>query len=261
MLVEHQLLRVAQSAMHHFELGAIRVRAEHRALVGKRDASAFLARHVHAAIADGEVQLAVVAHRQAVEIVAGEVVAHTEAAQQLGLLHVAGVAFQQPQAGNVGEPDLAVAREHARGDAVELAVEAVRVDAALVGHAVVVRVFDQADDLTFDGEVLGLLAEHLAMQGGAILDGARGEIQFQHSHVVADIEHAGAITIRLRHEQPSLLVKVDGYGIRQHGLGGPQRGLQSLGQRESRQRQFGVIRSRVDDRRRQPLDGFELQGL
>ena len=103
--------------------------------------------------------------RQAVEIVAGEVVAHAEAAQQLGLLHAAGFALQQPQAGDVGEPDLAVAREHAGGDAVELAVEAVGVDAALVGDAVVIRVFDQAHDFALDGEILGLLAEHLCDAG------------------------------------------------------------------------------------------------
>ena len=193
--------------------------------------------------------------RQAVEIVAGEVVAHAEAAQQLGLLHVAGLALQQPQAGNVGEPHLAVAREHARGDAVELAVEAVGIDAALVGDAVVIRVFDQPHDFAFDGEVLGLLAEHLAMQGGAVLDGARGQVQLEHAHVVADVEHAGAITIGLRDEQPSLLVEVDGHGIREHGLGGPQRGLQSLGQREALDRELGIVRGRVDDRRRQALDG------
>ena len=96
---------------------------------------------------------------------AREVEAHAEAAQQLGLLHLARLALEQPQAGDVGEPDLAVAREHARGDAVELAVESVGIDAALVGDAVVVGVLDQAHDFAFDGEVLGLLAEDLADAG------------------------------------------------------------------------------------------------
>ena len=180
--------------------------------------------------------------REAVEIVAGEVVAHAEAAQQLVLLRLAvGALPQQPQARDVGEPHLAVAREHARGDAVELGVEAVGEDAALVGDAVAVRVFDQAHDLALDREILGLLAEHLVVQGDAVLDGARGEIELEHAHVVADVEHAGAIAIGLGDEQPSLLVEVEGHRIREHGLGGPQLGLQTRGQREALERERRIV--------------------
>jgi hypothetical protein len=36
----------------------------------------------------------------------------------------------------------------------------------------------------------------------AVFDGARSEVELEHAHVVADIEHAGAIAIGLGDEQP-----------------------------------------------------------
>ena len=261
-LVEHQLLRIAQAARDHLELGAIGIGAEHRAFIRIGDHLAFLALHVRAAVADRVVDLAVMAHRQAVEVVAGEVVAHAEAAQQLVLLQLAVGAFlQQPQARNVREPHLAVAREHARGDAVELGVEAVGECAALVGHAVAVGVFDQAHHFTLDGEILGLRAEHLAVQGGAVFDGARREVQFEHAHVVADVEHAAAIAVGLGDEQPALLVEIEGHRIRQHGLGGPQLRLHALRQREALDGECGVVRRRIDDRRWLPVGLVQLERL
>ena len=153
-------------------------------------------------------------------------------------------------------------REHARGDAVELAVVTVGENARGIGDAVAVLVFHQAHDLALDGELFGAgLTEHRAMQFQAVVDGARRHVQFQHAHVAADIEHAAAVTIGLRDEQPSLLVEVDGHRIREHGLGGPQAGLEALRQREALQREPGVIGGGVDDRIRQALEGFQFQGL
>jgi hypothetical protein len=216
---------------------------------------------VRAAIADRVVDLAVVTHGEAVEIVAREVVAHAEAAQQLGFLHAARIFFQQPQAWNVGEPHLALAREHARGDAVELGVEPICENAALVGDAVTVGVFDEAHHLAFDREILRLRAEYLPVQGEAILDGSRGQIELEHSHVVADVEHAAAITIRLGDEQPALLVEVEGHGIGQHGLGGPESCFEAIRQREALERERRIFGGRIDDRSRQSLGLVEFESL
>src|SRR5690606_14156853 len=111
---------------------------------------------------------------------------------------------------DVREPDLAVASEDAGGDTVELGVETVGEDARAVGDTVAVRVFDQAHDLTFDRKLLGLLAEDLLVHSAAILDRARGKVQLEDAHVVADVEHAAAIAMRLRDEESALLVEIDG---------------------------------------------------
>ena len=60
--------------------------------------------------------------------------------------------------------------------------------------------------------------------GGLILDAAVGELVFEGPHVVADIEDAGAVAVGLGDEDAALFVEVEGDGIREHGLGGPERG-------------------------------------
>jgi hypothetical protein len=155
-----------------------------------------------------------------------------------------------------------VAREHARGDAVELVVVAVGVHARGIRDAVAVLVFHQAHDLAFDGKLFGAgFAEHRAMQFHTIIDVARREIEFQHSHVAADVEHAAAIPVGFRDEEPSFLVEIDGHRIREHGLRGPEAGLESLRQREALQRQLGVVRGGVDHRIRQAFEGLQFQRL
>ncbi len=154
-----------------------------------------------------------------------------------------------------------MAREHARGDAVELGVESVGEGTALVGDAVAVGVFDQADHFALDREILGLGAKHLVVQGDAILDGARGEVEFEHAHVVADVEHAGAIAVGLGDEQASLLVEIEGHRIREHGLGGPQLGFETRRQREALERQRRIVGRGIDDGCRKSLERLEFQRL
>src|SRR5688572_2265296 len=92
-LVEHELLRIAQPARDELEVRAVGIRAEYRAFVRVRENLAFLALHVRPAVADRVVELAVVTDGEAVEIVARVVVAHAEAAQQLFLLRFAARLF------------------------------------------------------------------------------------------------------------------------------------------------------------------------
>jgi hypothetical protein len=49
--------------------------------------------------------------------------------------------------------------------------------------------------------------------------------------------------------------------VGQHGLGGPQRGLEAGRQREAFDGELRVIRRRIHDRGREALGGFELEGL
>ena len=141
-LVEGQLLRVAQADGHDLQLRAVGVAAQHRAGVGVGED---LARglDVEAAVADGEVDAAVGAHFQAVAVVAQvrrvDAVAVVQRLLVVGLAGALGV-LQEPQVGDAGVPDLAVAGEQAGADAGLRGVEAVGEDGGPVRDAVAVGV-------------------------------------------------------------------------------------------------------------------------
>ena len=75
-LVERQLLRVPQAGGEELQLRAVRVATEDGSRVGVGDFAAVDAGDVQAAVAGREVQLAVRAHAQAVQVVADEADVH-----------------------------------------------------------------------------------------------------------------------------------------------------------------------------------------
>ena len=97
---------------------------------------AFPGGHVQAAIADREIELAVGPERQAVQVVADEGDVDAEAVCQrldhVGLAGALGVA-EQPEVGDAGVVDIALARQHAGADAVRGDVKAIGENGGLVG--------------------------------------------------------------------------------------------------------------------------------
>ena len=266
MLVEDQFLRVAQAGGEHLHLRAIGIRTKHRALVRHGDDGPFLRFDVCAAVTDREVQLAVGAKRQAVEVVTGVPKTYPEAGQQFlalgGDRGVRGVALQEPEAGDVGEPDLALAREHARRDAVEGGVERVGEDRAVIGDAIAIAILDQADEFTLERELLRLLrTEDLLDHAPAIFHGAQREVLFEHAHVVANIEHAGAVPIGLRHKQSAVFVERDRHRVGQHRLGGPEIYFQAGSHLEPRDGLLRVVRRLRDVGLRAALHRLEHERL
>ena len=77
-LVERQLLRVAQSVGEHFEFRAIGIAPQHRTGVGHGQGSVF-GFEVKPAVADAEVEPTIGAHPQAMEVVTEESDVHAEA--------------------------------------------------------------------------------------------------------------------------------------------------------------------------------------
>ena len=69
-VVEAQLLRVAQAAMHDLEAAAVQLAAQHGAVVREVEQRAFLGRHREAAVADREVEAPVRPHDEPVQVVA-----------------------------------------------------------------------------------------------------------------------------------------------------------------------------------------------
>ena len=68
MVVEDELLGVSEARGVELEVRAVRLTAEDRAGVGEVEVLALFGREVHAAVTDGEVEPAVRAEAQAVEV-------------------------------------------------------------------------------------------------------------------------------------------------------------------------------------------------
>ena len=77
------------------------------------------------------------------QIVPQKTDAHPEAAGQALFrirLAVAVLILQKPQVGNVGEPHLAIAREHAGGQAVHLVIESIGKHSSVIHHAIAIPI-------------------------------------------------------------------------------------------------------------------------
>ena len=187
---------------------------------------------IRSAIPDGEIELAVGAEAQAVQVVAEEADVDAEAVvQQLALVGLAvavGVA-QLPEVGNAGVPNVAVARDEAGADAVGGVVEAVGEDRGLVGPAVAGRVLDQADAVVVDAVVLEVVAELALVHGDAVVDGAAGEVVVEPVHVAADVGDAVVKAEGLGDVEAVLLIDGEADGVGEQRLGGEEIDLEALG--------------------------------
>ena len=150
-----------------------------------------------------------------------------------GLAGIGARRADAPQRGDLGEPELPLAREHSAADAAQRAGEVIGHHRGSVGPPIVVGVFDPADHLGFAtqrGFALG--AEPLADLGQTVFHGARGQVVFQHEHVMPDIEHTGAVSVGLAGEHPTLFIHREGHRIGQLGLRGPEPDRESRGHLE-----------------------------
>ena len=147
-LIENEVLRIAQAEREHFEIGAVRIAAEDAAGIGLTDVPAIRDLHVRAPVTDAEIDFPIRTEMRAVEVMADETDAHAEAVverlAEIGDAIAVGVA-QEPEVRNVRIPDVAFAREHAGANAIERRVETVGEDGRVVCLAVAVPVFEQTD--------------------------------------------------------------------------------------------------------------------
>ena len=238
-LIECEFLRIAQAAMDHFQFGAVGVAAEHGPVARADKLFSFLARHIEAAIADAEVELAIGPEDQPVQVVAVERDVHAEAGEQL-FLHVrdAGAlrVLQLVQAGDVRDEDFAVARQHTGAEAIERIVKPPRKDGAPVGPPAAGGVFQAAHLIRIRGEV-AVAAGHFGLplveRFQAIVEGVDLEIVFEVEaelvrRVVPVLGRALAEAEFLGRVDPALFIDADGHGAGELRLGGPQLGLHPL---------------------------------
>ena len=226
-VVEGELLRIPQAGRHDLEPRAVGLAAEHRAAAGIR-VEAAVVRDVIAAVADREVEAAVGAEGQAVEVVSAEgdadAVAGGEHRPLLRRAVDGAVAVEIPEpveAGDARQPDVAPPREDAGGRAVFEPVETGGEHLGSVGPAVAVGVDEPADAVLVPFVVARLRAQEPPVIGDAIGDGAGRQVGLDPGAVVAAVVGDAAILAeRLADVGGAPLVHGKRDGIAHVGFGG-----------------------------------------
>ncbi len=171
-VVEGELLRVAQAITVNFEVGSVVVTAENRTAPGAGESFAFLGGEMVTAVPNGEIEPAVGSANDAVQVVPDKRNPNTESVSD-GLVRISYAiiifVLHFPQAGNAGEIDRAVIRQQRKADAVEFAFEVIREQGAMISSAIAVFIF-QSNDPVCDGfePALGEVLPVLIIQLGAV---------------------------------------------------------------------------------------------
>lgn len=189
----------------------------------------FLGGDIEATVAHREVDAAVGARNQAVEVVAVEAPADAEAVgEALARISdevVVGVG-KGPEVRDAGVVERVVEPHHPGADAVELIVEAAGEDPGGVGDAVAVGVGEDADAVLGGGEAIGRegAARDPAVDlGAAVLDALELEVILDGVEVrdVAGVGDGDARAVGLGDIEVALRVEADRDRGLHHALGGP----------------------------------------
>lgn len=211
--------------MENFESGAVGEAAHNGTGVGLVDETAVKGLDMDTAIADGEIEPAVGAFAEPVEVVSEEIDVNTESGiQDLAGIGVSVAVFilEFPEVGNAGVVEIAAIHENARADAGEGVAEAVGVDGCLVGVAVTIGVDDLANAIL--GVAIGgeLIAEVSFHGDQTVINGAVGEVIDEPVGVIAHIGDAVLMAVGFGDIEVALFVHVKTYRIGQHGFGGEE---------------------------------------
>ena len=251
-VVEGQLLRIAQAGGEDLEVGAVELAAQHRTRVRVRVGLA-LVFDVEAAVADREVEPPVDPQLDAVQVVAEQrdvdAIARLQDLARIGHA-VAVVVPQEPQVRDAAVVQVAATRQQPGRDAVGVLVEAVGEDLRGVGHAVAVRVGQETQALVFDRVALvARLALVRAHHLQALLHRARGEIFVEPARVLAHVGHSGVEPEGLGYVHATALVEPEGDRVGEQRLRGPQLDLDALGHAEALKGLASLLRGSVDEGR------------
>ncbi len=262
-VVEAELLRIAQAGAEKLEVGAVGVAAEDAAGVRVIEEFALLGLYGKPSIPAGEVEFAVRPEAQAVKIVALKIVAHAvTGGEDLPFIADAcafGIA-QHVEAGNVAEVNVPFALEHPGGDAVQQIVEALGPDDGVIASPAARAIFQQPNTIGIFRQLLPAIRPVPLHHRRAIFNRAAGKILIHPRIEVADIEHAAVPKPMALHD-PDAPVPVDAHRDRIHELRlrSPHARFEILGQLEVGDGFLGVVpgdggrrilRRRWSDRRR-----------
>ena len=219
-LVEGEFLWVAKAVVENLETGAIEFAAVDCAGLGRVQLAPVEGGDGGGAVADAEINPAIGAKAQPVQVVPEEADAHAEPGGEAlaGVGDTVVVAIlEQPKVREVGKPNLAVTREHTGGETVGGRVEAVGKHRGVVEHAVAVGVAESAKPVGVVGE-----APHLvALVHGEHVAGALGcQFLVEPVHVLANIGDAFVKAETFDDVKVAVLVDVERDWVGQQRLGG-----------------------------------------
>ena len=270
LVVEAQLLRIAQALGEKFEVRPIRLAAKHGAAVGQLNHASLAIGHRGPAIRDREVDAAVGSLGQAVEIVSAKRHVDSKTMQQpvprgrrRRSFRIGG--GESPQIRNAGEPHIRPLRQHACRHSAHASLKAVRKGHGLVGMARLGAVPNQLNPLrlhlevaTIDHPVVieirkgtgprrrgsseegAVRRQHPTEELLAFLHRTQREIVLHPVLEIADVEHAGAPAARLHHIGATKRVEAKAGDVLHQRLAGPERHLKSGSHLQWRLRRRGV---------------------
>ena len=214
-VIEGQRHRIAQAPRDQLGVGAVEIAAQHAAAIGAGE-DASVALHVKSAVAHAEVQFAVGAESQAVQLVSRVTEMHAEAVQnRLALDAFAVVIFEPPDIGRGGEPDVAIPREDALGGAGVGFVEAGGEDGGVIELAVAAARFEEADEF---GDALARRGGGVGAEAAVDVIGqrgmrGRGEIVIEPVEVRENGADVVRKTVALADEEAALLIDAERDGM------------------------------------------------
>src|SRR3954469_5497752 len=247
-LIEGELLGIAETRMDDFEFAAVGIATHDRAGIGTVNDGRAVG-DVEAAIGDGEIKFAVGTKFQAVQIVAAGADVHAKAGENfladVGFAVVVHI-LQTPEIGNASEQDLAFARGDAGGDAGDEGFEIVGVSDRAVGDAIEVAVLEEANAFGFDLEIVPIeFAVAVAVDDGgfgnvrvaagqdplkelrAIVDGAERVIGIKPIVEETDVVCRSATAVGFDNEASSELVECKTGRIGEERFRGEQLGVKA----------------------------------
>src|SRR4051812_42745086 len=131
MIVEGELLRIAQAAREHFQIRSIHLAAQHHSFIGINERLSFARDDVEPAIANAEIKPPIGPDTQTMQVVTEECDVHTES----GMERLPRVGFvvcvrraKQPKIRDTTVINLPVAREDTSANSIGRAIKAFRKD-------------------------------------------------------------------------------------------------------------------------------------
>jgi hypothetical protein len=224
-VVEAEFLRIAQAVGIELEAGAVCLAAEDRAASLADAGAAIGGFDMITAISDGEVESAIGAAQDAVEVVTNEGDAHAEVACDgvvgVGLAVVIGIGHF-PELGDAGEIHGVALGEEGEADAVGSGFELIGEKGAVVGRAIAILIFEADDAVGDRGEPVGReVGFELFIHSEAVGDGDGLEIVADHFIGAAQVGHAKPEAIGLSHEDAAEGIDIEAGGIFHEGEADP----------------------------------------
>ena len=147
-IVEAELLRVAETIREHFEVCPVRIAAQHTARIRISKLFTLFRNDVETAIAAGKIKFPIRPESQPVQIMAFKTKSHPVTGRHdFAFIAHAGfpVVAQHPQVGHVCKINIPLPLEHPGGNAIFQRIETIRPDHRAVASPTAGTVFEQPD--------------------------------------------------------------------------------------------------------------------